>query len=157
MALQKGDKAPEFLLYNTEKKPITLQDILGGKIVLAFFPGAFTGVCTKEMCTFRDNFAQFIDLGGNVYGISVDGPAANYGFTTHNSLNFPILSDFTREVSKIYCGVHEDFWGVKGYSVAKRSVFVIDRQGVISYAWITDNPGELPDFDAIKNALKNST
>jgi len=153
MALQKGDKAPEFLLYDTDKKSVTLHDILGKKTVFAFFPGAFTGVCTKEMCTFRDNLTQFNDLGGSVYGISVDGPAANHGFAFHNSLNFPILSDFTREVSKKYCGLHDDFWGVKGYSVAKRSVFVIDEKGNISYAWITDNPGELPDIDAIQKAL----
>lgn len=153
MALQKGDQAPDFLLYDTDKKAVTLQDILGKKTVLAFFPGAFTGGCTKEMCTFRDNLPHFNEFGTNVYGISVDGPAANHGFLVQNSLNFPVLSDFTREVSKKYCGLHDDFWGIKGYSVAKRSVFVVDEQGKISYAWITDNPGELPDIDLIRKAL----
>ncbi len=152
--LQKGDTAPDFILYDTDKKPVTLEDVRGKKAVLAFFPGAFTNGCTREMCTFRDQLAEFNKLDSQVYGISVDGPAANKAFTEQNNLNFPILSDFSRDVSKKYGGVHEDFWGIKGYEAAKRSVFVLDENGTVVYSWITDNPGELPDFDELRGVLR---
>lgn len=155
MPLQKGQSAPDFILYDTDKKSVTLKDILGKKAVLAFFPGAFTSGCTKEMCTFRDQLGEFNKLGGRVYGICVDGPAANKAFAEQNNLNFPVLSDFSRETSKKYGGVHEDFWGITGYDVAKRSVFMIDDKGKVIYSWVTDNPGDQPPFDEIQNAMKS--
>lgn len=154
MGLKNGDPAPDFRLYDTEKKPVTLQRLLGKKAVLAFFPGAFTSGCTKEMCTFRDQLEEFNSLGAQVFGISVDGPAANKAFAEQNGLNFPILSDFTRDVSRKYGGVHEDFWGIEGYSVSKRAVYILNEDGTVIYSWVTDNPGELPNFEEIKNALK---
>jgi len=153
MALKKGDAAPDFVLYDTEKKPVTLNDLHGKKAVLAFFPGAFTSGCTKEMCTFRDQLTEFNKLGGHIFGVSVDGPAAIKAFSEHYNLNFPVLSDFSREVSKKFGGVHKDFWGIKGYEAAKRSVFVLDEEGTVLYSWITENPGEQPDFSEIQNAL----
>jgi len=153
MSLQEGEKAPDFELYDTNKMKVTLKDVLGKKAVLAFFPGAFTSGCTKEMCTFRDQLSEFNRLGGQVYGISVDGPAANKAFTEQYKLNFPVLSDFSRNASRKYGGVHEDFWRVKGYAVAKRSVFVLDETGTVVYSWVTDNPGDQPNFDEIRNAL----
>jgi glutaredoxin-dependent peroxiredoxin len=156
MPLEVGAKAPDFELYDTEKKKVTLKEILGEKTVLAFFPGAFTSVCTTEMCGLRDHLADFNELGGRVYGISVDGPAANRAFAELNRLGYPVLSDFTRETSKKYCGLHEDFWGISGYSVAKRSIFVLDKSGTVIYRWISDNPGELPNYDDINDALHRS-
>lgn len=154
MALKKGDEAPDFTLYDTEKKAVGLKDLLGAKSVLAFFPGAFTSGCTKEMCTFRDQMSEFNRLGSRVYGICVDGPAANKAFTEQHELNFPVLSDFSRDVSRKYGGVHEDFWGIKGYETSKRSVFVLDKNGTVLYAWITDNPGDQPNLEEIRNALQ---
>jgi glutaredoxin-dependent peroxiredoxin len=156
MPLQKGEKAPDFTVYNTDKKAVSLHDILGKKSVLVFFPGAFTGICTKEMCTFRDQLVKFNELGGQVYGISVDGPSANDGFAKHNNLNFPLLSDFTREVSRKYGGVHEDFWGIKGYAAAKRAVYVLNENGTVIYSWITDNPGMEPNYEEVQASLQQS-
>lgn len=154
MPLQTGDSAPDFTLYDTDKKAVTLKDVLGKKAILAFFPGAFTGGCTKEMCAFRDQLSLFNQLGGQIYGICVDGPAANKAFAEHNKLNFPVLSDFSREVSRKYGGVHEDFWGIKGYEAAKRAVFVLDENGIVIYSWITDNPGNEPDYQEVRAALQ---
>jgi peroxiredoxin len=153
MPLKSGDKAPQFTLVDTTKKPRTLGEFLGKKTVLAFYPGAFTGVCTKEMCAFRDSLASLSDLKAQVVGISVDAPFANKGFADANHLTFPLLSDFTRAVSKSYAGVYEDFGGVKGYTASKRSIFVLDNAGVIRYVWITDDPGVEPPYDEVKKAL----
>jgi len=154
MAIQVGNKAPEFTLFDTEKEPRTLSEFNGKNVVLAFFPGAFTGVCTKELCAFRDAMSNFNNLNAQVVGISVDSPFANKAFATQNNLQFPLLSDYTREVSKQYGGVHEDFAGMKGYSAAKRSVFIIDANANVKYAWVSENPGVEPDYDAITQALK---
>ena len=153
MALKVGDKAPEFTLFDTGRKHRSLSEFLGNKTVLAFYPGAFTGVCTKEMCTFRDSHASFGNLNAQVVGISVDAPAANKGFGDQYNLGFPLLSDFTREVSKQYCGIYQDFGGLTGYTAAKRSVFVLDGEGTVKYAWISEDPGVQPDFDEVSKAL----
>jgi peroxiredoxin len=151
--MKQGDKAPIFTLPDTQKKPRSLSEFLGKKTVLAFYPGAFTGVCTKELCTFRDSLAELGTLNGQVVGISVDSPFANRGFAEANKLTFPLLSDFTRAVSKQYAGLVEDFSGLKGYTAAKRSVFVIDAQGIVRYAWISDDPGVEPPYDEVRKAL----
>ena len=153
MALNVGDKAPNFTLIDTDKKERTLTEFLGKKTVLAFFPGAFTGVCTKEMCTFRDSMASLSSLNAQVVAISVDSPFANKGFSDVNHLTFPVLSDYTRTVSKHYCGVYEDFAGLKGYAAAKRAVFVLDAHGVVKYAWISESPGAEPVYDEVNKAL----
>jgi len=154
MALSKGSKAPEFTLFDTEKKPRSLSDFRNKNVVLAFYPGAFTGVCTKEMCTFRDAMSNFNDLQAQVVGISVDAPFANKAFAGQNNLQFPLLSDYTREVSKQYGGLQDDFAGLKGYSVSKRAVFIIGTDGMVKYIWVSENPGVEPEYDAIAAALK---
>jgi len=153
MAVQVGDKAPDFTLVDVDKKPRSLGEFLGKKTVLAFFPGAFTGVCTKEMCTFRDSMAQLNSVNAQVVGICVDAPAANKAFATQNNLQFPILSDYSREVVKRFGIVLENFGGLQGYSVAKRSVFVLDQKGIVRYRWVSDNPGVEPNYDEVSRAV----
>ena len=155
MAAKVGDKAPDFTLYDTEKKPRSLKEFLGKKTVLAFYPGAFTGVCTKEMCTFRDSLTRFNALNAQVVGISVDAPFANKAFATQNNLQFPLLSDFNRTALKAYGIVHEGSSGLNGYSTSKRSVFVLDKDGIVRYAWISDNPGVEPNYDEVTKALSS--
>jgi peroxiredoxin len=153
MPLKVGDKAPAFTLPDTEKKQRSLSEFLGKKTVLAFYPGAFTGVCTKEMCTFRDAMAMMGTVNAQVVGISVDSPFANKAFAEQNRITYPLLSDFKREVATQYTGIQKDFAMIPGYETAKRSVFVLDPQGVVRYAWITDNPGQEPPYDEVKSAL----
>jgi peroxiredoxin len=153
MAVKVGEKAPEFALFDTEKKPRSLRDLNGKSLVLAFFPGAFTGVCTKEMCTFRDSLSKFSGSNAQVVGISVDAPFANKAFAEKNNLQFPILSDYSRETSKKYGGTHENFAGLTGYSAAKRAAFVVDRDGVVQYAWVSEDPGVEPNYDEIAKAV----
>lgn len=153
MALSVGTKAPDFTLPDTDRKPRSLKEFLGGKTVVVFFPGAFTGVCTKELCTFRDSLSAFNTMNARVVAISVDAPAANKGFSDVNKLGFPVLSDYTREVSKKYAGIYENFGGLQGLTAAKRSVFVLDSQGTVKYAWVTDDPGVEPPYEEVKKAV----
>jgi len=155
MALNVGDKAPDFKLYDTERKERSLGEFLGKKTVLAFYPGAFTGACTSEMCAFRDSLASLGDLNAQVVGISVDSPFANKAFADHNKLGFPLLSDHTREVSQKYCGLYDGFAHIPGYKASKRSVFVLDAQGTVKYAWISEDPPVEPDYDEVKKALSS--
>jgi peroxiredoxin len=149
-----GSKAPDFTLFDSDLQKHSLKDYSGKKVALAFYPGAFTSVCTKEMCTFRDSLSNFNKLNATVLGISVDSPFANKAFAEQNNLNFPLLSDYARNVSKLYGGVHEDFAGLPGYSVSKRAVFVIDEKGVVKYAWVTETPSNEPPYEEIKKALQ---
>ena len=151
--LKVGDKAPDFTLVNQAMKKVKLSDNKGEKIVLAFYPGAFTGGCTKEMCTIRDEIAELEDLDAKVFGISVNDPFTNKAFHEENVLNFPLLCDYNREVVKLYGVYHEDFAGLKGYTVAKRSVFIVDPSGVISYKWVTEDPSVMLPYDEIKAKL----
>lgn len=153
MAVKVGEKAPEFTLFDTEKKPRSLSEFSGKTVVLAFYPGAFTGVCTKEMCTLRDSLTKFNESNAQVIGISVDAPFANKAFASQNNLQFPLLCDYSREASKKYGGVYENFSGLTGYSAAKRSVFVVDKKGNIHYIWITENPGLEPNYDEITKLI----
>ena len=154
MTVQIGSKAPEFTLFDADKKSRSLSEFRGKNVVLAFFPGAFTGVCTQEMCTFRDAMSNFNDMNAQVIGISVDAPFANKAFASQNNLQFPLLSDYSRDVSRQYGGLHEDFAGMKGYSASKRAVFIVDAGGVVKYEWVSENPGVEPDYGAITKALK---
>jgi peroxiredoxin len=148
-----GAKAPDFTLPDTTKKPRSLSEFRGKKTVLVFFPGAFTGVCTKEMCTFRDSMTRFNDLAAQVVGISVDSPFANKGFSDVNRFEFPILSDYTRTTIKQYDIVQENFGQLPGYEAAKRSVFVLDKEGVVRYAWVTNDPGVEPPYEEVVKAV----
>lgn len=154
MALKVGDKAPEFTLPDTDRKLRTLKELLGKKTVLLFYPGAFTGVCTNEMCAIRDSLTAFNSVDAKVVGISVDSPFANKGFAEHNRLTFPLLSDYARDVVKKYGILLEDFAGLTGYNVAKRAVFVLDGNGIVRYAWISDNPGVEPPYEEVRKATK---
>jgi len=148
-----GQKAPEFTLPDTELKPRRLRDFLERKVVLAFYPGAFTSVCTKEMCTFRDSIAKLSDLKAQVVGISVNDPFSNKAFAERNMLNFPLLSDYNREVVGLYGVAAEDFAGLKGYTAAKRSIFIVDRERTVRYVWISEDPRAEPNYDEIERVL----
>jgi peroxiredoxin len=132
----------------------SLKDYSGKKTVLAFFPGAFTGTCTKEMCTLRDSMQAFQSLGAQVVAVSVNDPFSNKGFSDVNKLQFPILSDYTRETVKKYNVVQVDFAGLRGYNTAKRSVFILDANGVVRYKWVSDDPSKEPNYDEIQRKLK---
>jgi peroxiredoxin len=149
-----GDKAPDFTLPDINKNPRSLHEFYGKKIVLAFYPGAFTSTCTKEMCQFRDSMANLIGLNAQVVGVSVNDPFSNMGFSEKNMLPFPLLSDYKREVIKQYGIELVDFAGLKGYTVAKRSVFLLDEQGVVRYIWVSDDPSVEPNYQEIQKTLK---
>ncbi|MCL4333410.1 MAG: peroxiredoxin [Candidatus Thermoplasmatota archaeon] len=148
-----GDKVPDFELVDTDLKPVKSSSMLGHPTVLAFFPGAFTSVCTKEMCTFRDAMASFNRIKAQVYGISVDQPFSLAQFKKENNLNFPLLSDFTESVSRAFGGVHENAFNVKGLNVSKRAVFALDKNGKVAYRWVSENPGKEPDYKEIEEAV----
>ncbi len=150
---QVGEKATDFTLPDINMKPRSLKEFAGQKVVIAFFVGAFTSVCTKEMCAFRDSMARLIDLKAQVVGISVNDPFSNKEFAEKNRLSFPILSDVNRQVIRMYNLEMSDFAGLKGYSVAKRSIFVLDRNGVVRYTWITEDPSVEPNYDRVEQIL----
>jgi peroxiredoxin len=154
--LQTGDQAPDFTLPNHKREKVSLADLRGKTVVLAFFPAAFTGVCEKEMCSFRDSLAALNDLNATVLGVSVDAPFSNAAFAERNALNFSLLSDYNREAVRAYDIAHDDFAGMAGYTAAKRSVFVIDAAGTIQYAWVGPNPGVEPDYEAVKQAVTSA-
>jgi peroxiredoxin len=151
-----GQSAPEFTLYDTKRVAHTLSSYRGKKVVLAFFPAAFTGVCEKELCTFRDSLAELNGLDATVLGVSVDGPFANVAFAAKNKLTFPVLSDYLREATRAYDVALDDFASMVGYTASNRAVFVIDKEGVIRYAWVGANPGVEPDYDAVKKAVASA-
>ena len=153
MLVEEGKKAPDFSLPDQDRKKRTLEDFSGRKTVLAFFPGAFTSVCTKEMCTFRDSIQTLNSLNAQVVGISVNDPFTNKAFAVANNLQFAILSDYAREAVRRFDVFHENFAGLEGYTAAKRSVFVLDGDGIVRYKWVSDDPGMQPDYDAIKKVL----
>jgi len=148
-----GDKAPDFQLTDQDLNQVKLSDMCGKKVVLAFFPGAFTSVCTKEMCSLRDALHNFNKLDAIVLGISVNDPFTLKAFAEKNLLNFPLLSDYDRKVIGLYDIVHKDFAGLKGYSASKRSVFILDREGVVRFSWVSEDPRVEPDYDAIQKEL----
>jgi glutaredoxin-dependent peroxiredoxin len=148
-----GQKAPDFKLFNTDKKEIALSDYKGKNVVLLFFPLAFTGVCTAELCSVRDNYNMYTQLNAVVLGISVDSLFVLDKFKKSENYNFDLLSDFNKEVSKAYGSLYETFgFGMKG--VSKRSAFVIDKEGTVQYAEVLENAGEQPDFTKIKSVLE---
>ena len=152
MSIETGQKAPSFTLLDTEKNEVSLEGLKGQTVILLFFPLAFTGVCTTELCSVRDDLSSYNDLNARVYGISVDSLFTLEKFKAEQNLNFTLLSDFNKEVSALYGAQYEEFvLGMKG--VAKRSAFVIDGEGIIRYAEVLEEAGDLPNFDAIKETL----
>ncbi|MFL2914200.1 MAG: redoxin domain-containing protein [Opitutales bacterium] len=155
MTLSVGTTAPDFTLKT--KTPEGLSEVSlsshkeSSSVVLLFFPFAFTGVCTEETCSVRDDLSTYENLNAKVYGISVDSPFAQEAMALKENLNFPLLSDFNKETSLAYGVLYEDFIGFKG--VSKRSAFVISKNGEILFAWSSEDPKQLPDFEAIKAVL----
>ncbi len=149
-----GEKAPDFTLPDTEMKMRKLSEFYGQKVVLAFFVGAFTSTCTIEMCTFRDSMSRLIDLKAQVVGISVNDPFSNKGFAEKNRLPFPILSDYRREVIKTYGLEYRNFAGLSGYTVAKRSIFILDEEGIVRYVWVSEDPAVEPNYAEIQKKLE---
>lgn len=153
MAITVGQTAPNFKLFNTEKKEISLSDYKGKNLVILFFPLAFTGVCTAELCSIRDNYNIYTSLNAEVVGISIDSLFSLGAFKKEQNYNFNLLSDFNKTVAKDYDSLYETFgFGMLG--VTKRSAFVIDKDGIIRYAEILEDAGKQPDFDAIKACLQ---
>ncbi|MGF1924769.1 MAG: redoxin domain-containing protein [Bacteroidia bacterium] len=152
MALQIGDSAPEFKLFSSELKEVSLSDYKGKKVVVHFFPMAFTGTCTTQLCTMRDSFGYYQGMNAEVIGISVDSPFTLAKFKEDQQYQFPLLSDFNKVTSQAYGAFYEEFvFNLKG--VSKRAAFVIDEQGNISYAEVLESAGDLPDFEAIRKAV----
>jgi glutaredoxin-dependent peroxiredoxin len=149
-----NDYAPDFELPDVDMKIQKLSDYRGKKIVLAFFPAAESPVCTTEMCTFRDSLDEINGYGTQVIGVSVDGPFANKVFTENRHLNFPVLSDYKRETISKYGIVMKNLASLSDYNAAKRSIFIIDKDGRIRYRWISDNPLIEPNYQEIKDVLK---
>ena len=152
MAIEKGQPAPAFALYSSEKNKIILEEYKGKNVLLLFFPLAFTSVCTNEMCSIRDSLSFYNNTNAEVFGISVDTPQILAKFKELEKLNFTLLSDFNKEASKAYDVLIENFvMDMKG--VSKRAAFVIDKNGVIQYAEVCPTPGDMPDFNAIQTVL----
>lgn len=149
--VRKGDKAPGFKLMSKPGEEVDVgADIGKHKVVLLFFPFAYSGVCTAEMCHMRDNFEDYSKLDAKVYGISVDSPFVTDKWRQDERIPFPILSDFNKDVAREYGVLHEQLKVFKG--VAKRSVFVIDKNGEVVYAWVTEDPSQQVKFDEIAAA-----
>lgn len=151
MSLQVGDQAPDFKLKDTTLQEVSLGDFKGKKVVLHFFPLAFTGVCTTQLCTMRDNFGYYDGLNAQVLGVSVDSPFTLAKFKEEQAYQFPLLSDFNKDTAGAYGALYEDFLGLKG--IAKRSAFVIDEEGKVIYAEVLEDAGNLPDFAAINKIV----
>ena len=152
MPVDVGAKAPDFTLPNQDREPVTLSEQLKkGPVVLAFFPAAFSGVCTKEMCTFRDSMAELGKVGGNVLGVSVDTFFSLKAWADQQKLNFPLLSDFNKDVIRKYDVVNPDMIGLK--DISKRAVFVVGSDGAVKHREVLDDARNEPDYGKIKQAL----
>jgi alkyl hydroperoxide reductase subunit AhpC len=152
MQLSKGQNAPEFNLFNSEKNKVSLADFSGKNLVILFFPQAFTGVCTTELCSIRDNMNEYTSLNAEVVGISVDSIFTLAKFKEEQGYNFNLLSDFNKDISKAYGAFYDEFvFDMKG--VSRRAAFVVDGKGQIQYAEVLESAGDLPNFDAIQTTL----
>ena len=152
MAVEVGNKAPDFTLVNQDREKVTLSHELGsGNVVLAFFPGAFSGTCTKEMCSFRDSMSQFASLNAKVLGVSTDTFFVLKAWGDQQKLGFTLLSDYNKEVIGLYGVVNPDMVGLK--NIAKRAVFVIDKGGIVRYREILEDARNEPDYAKLNDAL----
>ena len=155
MKIEIGQAAPDFTLYDSGKKQVTLSDLKGRNVLLLFFPLAFTSICTKELCSVRDNITLYNNTDATVLGISVDSLHTLAKYKEEQKLNFSLLSNFNKEVSTAYGSIYEMFgYNMKG--VSKRSAFVINKKGIIRHAEVLDNASEIPDFEAIPQVLIGS-
>ena len=154
MAITIGQKAPEFTLFDSDKTPVLLNSFIGKNVLLLFFPQSFTGTCTTELCNLRDNISVYNDANAQVFGISVDSVFTLSKYKEEQKLNFPLLSDFNKEVSTAYETIYTD-WILNMKGVSKRSAFIIDKEGILQYAEVLESAGDLPDFEAIIAVLNN--
>lgn len=151
-----GQRAPDFELPDQDLKHRKLSEFRDKKTILAFFPAAESSVCTAEMCAFRDSLDELRDYGANVIGVSVDGPFVNKAFANNHHLNFPVLSDYGRKVIKKYGIVMKKLATMPDYNAAKRSVFILDKDGKVRYRWVSDNPLVEPNYAEIKEFLQKN-
>ena len=152
MPIKVGEKAPLFTLRNSATEEVSLSDYKEKNLVVLFFPLAFTGVCTTELCEIRDSIAEYNNMNAEVMAISVDSQFTLAKFKEEQGYNFPLLSDFNKEVSRAYGSLYEDFvLDMKG--VSKRSVFVVDKEGTIKYVEVLENAADIPNFEAVKDVL----
>ena len=148
-----GDKGPDFELPSTVGEKIKLSEQLKeGPVVLVFYPLDWSPVCTKELCTLQDGFTEFEELGVKVLAISIDSIFSHHAWAEKLDITFPLLSDFNREVIRLYGVIHEEILGLKG--IAKRSVFILDREGTVKYRWVSEDPAQLPNMEDIKENLQ---
>ncbi len=154
MNIEIGQPAADFTLFNTEKNKVSLSDYKGKNVVLLFFPLAFSGVCTKEMCSMRDDMAKYNGMNAAIIGVSIDSLFTLGRFKQENQLEFELLSDFNKEVSALYGCLSETFsFEMRG--VSKRSAFVIDTEGIVRYTEVLESAGDLPNYEAIQECLKS--
>ena len=151
MSVEVGSKAPDFTLMNQERQPVTLGELKGKPVVLAFFPAAFSGVCQQELCTIRDSVDALNEAHAQVFGISTDTFFALKAFQEQQQLNFPLLSDYNKQVIRDYGVFNEDMIGLKG--IAKRAVFVIDKDGVVRYREVLEDARNEPNYQAVLTSL----
>jgi len=154
MKIEVGQRAPDFTLYDSDKNKVNLSQLKGQNVLLLFFPFAFTGTCTRELCSVRDNIRVYNEINAKVFGISVDSLHSLAKYKDDQKLNFSLLSDFNKDASIAYGCLYETFsYEMKG--VSKRSAFIIDKNGMIRYAEVLEKATELPDFEAIQATLKS--
>jgi glutaredoxin-dependent peroxiredoxin len=151
--IQVGQQAPDFILYDSDKQKVSLSDYKGKNVLLLFYPQAFTGTCTKELCSTRDNIALYNQANAQVFGISVDSIFTLAKFKEEQHLNFPLLSDFNKTTSTAYGSLYENF-AFDMHGVSKRSAFIIDKHGIVRYAEVLETATDLPDFAAIQKTLE---
>ncbi|MBX9784043.1 MAG: redoxin domain-containing protein [Chitinophagaceae bacterium] len=152
MSISIGQQAPDFSLFDSDKNKVSLADFRGKNVLLLFFPQAFTGVCTKELCSIRDDISRYNNAHAQALGISVDSVFTLGKFKEEQQYNFPLLSDFNKETSRSYSTIYED-WILDMKGVSKRSAFIIDKDGIVQYAEVLESAGDLPNFEAINAKL----
>jgi glutaredoxin-dependent peroxiredoxin len=154
MKIEVGQKAPDFTLYDSDRNKVSLSDFKGKKVLILFFPQAFTGVCTAELCGVRDDINRYRNANAEVLAISVDSTATLHKFKELEGYNFTLLSDFNKEVSRLYESIYE-VWFSEMRGVSKRSAFITDKDGIIRYAEVLENADDVPDFEAIREVLQS--
>ena len=154
MTIEIGQTAPGFTLYDTDKNKVSLSDFKGKNVLLLFYPQAFTGVCTKELCAVRDDISRYSNVDAQVLGISVDSVFTLKKYKEEQQYNFPLLSDFNKEVSELYGSLYAE-WILDMKGVSKRASFIIDKDGKVCYAQVLESANDMPDFEAINKELDN--
>ncbi|MDR7521667.1 MAG: peroxiredoxin [Armatimonadota bacterium] len=155
MGVEVGQQAPDVTLVSADRKAVRLSEFRGRPTVLAFFPGAYTATCTREMCALRDGLEKFHAMAAQVVGISVDLPPSQKAWAEHLGLNFTLLSDFNREGIRAFGVEDPNFWGGLLPGVAMRSVFVLDRDGIVRYKWVAPTQGTEPNYDEVEAAVRS--